>query len=663
MNHCRLLIISAIISTAFSQNATLPGTIVVPYPTILNIGIEWPFQGDANGNGIVTVRFRRNGETQWKNGQPLMRVRADTTAEGFSWPSRHAGSLFDLTPNSAYEIELTLADPDGGSTVRTATASTRPVPKSESINVRNATPATFASIAVSAQPGDILSLADGNYGAFTASHDGNAANPIVFRAQNEGGAIFTKFDLQYRKYLFLEGLTVNGYDPYGSVRMRGTLGCVVRRCRITVPQLPGSAITAYGPSGAKQAYIADNVITRSMTFNDASVGANGDNEGEGIQLTGPGNVVCFNKVKGFRDCISFFEDQDADSQICIDVYNNDIELGADDGIEADFAMGNCRILRNRLTNCFVGVSSQPGLGGPAYFMRNVMYNVIYSPFKLHRGGAGDVALHNTAVKCGDAFAIYPGVVFSRALFYNNIFIGGSGGGTYGGYGNGSGRVLVQQYADADCVFDHDGYGSIGTGTFAGRFRTVVFNSLLEMKNLTTERNAVALDMNVFQSTVPFPVSGPYPEKTIPDLRIRSGSPAVDAGKVIVGINEGYLGNAPDLGAYEADDSLPLYGPRPPGVDEETSIETGTSPTMNDRPYALTLFPQPVRAWAVARFSDFERIVRADVYSISGKPVAALSLKEKGLRAEWRCNSLPAGLYLLKASGASGRKAGRLVIKI
>ena len=44
-------------------------------------------------------------------------------------------------------------------------------------------------------------------------------------------------------------------------------------------------------------------------------------------------------------------------------------------IEADFALHNCRIMRNRLTNCFVGISSQPGLGGPNYFLRNVMFNV------------------------------------------------------------------------------------------------------------------------------------------------------------------------------------------------------------------------------------------------------------------------------------------------
>jgi hypothetical protein len=37
---------------------------------------------------------------------------------------------------------------------------------------------------------------------------------------------------------------------------------------------------------------------------------------------------------------------------------------------------------------------------------------------------------------------------------------------------------------------------------------------------------------------------------------------VDAGEVIPNINDGFRGTAPDLGAYEAGEELPHYGPRP-----------------------------------------------------------------------------------------------------
>lgn len=54
--------------------------------------------------------------------------------------------------------------------------------------------------------------------------------------------------------------------------------------------------------------------------------AGGKNVGEGIQFSGPGNVECYNKVIGFRDCISIMENRYAEKQSCIDIYNNDIYL-------------------------------------------------------------------------------------------------------------------------------------------------------------------------------------------------------------------------------------------------------------------------------------------------------------------------------------------------
>jgi len=67
------------------------------------------------------------------------------------------------------------------------------------------------------------------------------------------------------------------------------------------------------------------------------MGASGKNIGEGIQITGPGNVICYNRVTGFRDCISTMEDQGTVDQICIDIFNNDIYTGADDGLNLTFA--------------------------------------------------------------------------------------------------------------------------------------------------------------------------------------------------------------------------------------------------------------------------------------------------------------------------------------
>ncbi|HEU0116889.1 MAG TPA: hypothetical protein VFQ80_19500, partial [Thermomicrobiales bacterium] len=104
---------------AFAQNATTAGAITTPYPTSQGIAIEWAITGDANLNGVVTVRYRANGATAWKNGMALRRIPAGSNTTGTfgsgggAWGNKHAGSLFDLDPGTLYDIELTLNDPDG----------------------------------------------------------------------------------------------------------------------------------------------------------------------------------------------------------------------------------------------------------------------------------------------------------------------------------------------------------------------------------------------------------------------------------------------------------------------------------------------------------------------------------------------------------------------
>jgi MYXO-CTERM domain-containing protein len=237
-------------------------------------------------------------------------------------------------------------------------------------------------------------------------------------------------------------------------------------------------------------------------------------------------------------------------------------------------MGNVRIFRNRIRNCFDGISAQPNLGGPTYYVRNAMFNVLYTPFKFHNGTVGDIVLHNTVVKCGDAYACYAGATWERAMFRNNMFIGGMGGGTYGGYSNGSGRIFDAVDADSSCSFDYDGVGAIGISGFQGRIGSASFSSLATLKSNTTEAHAVQVDMSVFASPPTFP-SNPYPPKPAADLRLVAGGAAVDKGAVIAGIDDDFTGSAPDLGAYELDAPVPTYGPRVGGVATGAGGSSGT----------------------------------------------------------------------------------------
>jgi hypothetical protein len=79
--------------------------------------------------------------------------------------------------------------------------------------------------------------------------------------------------------------------------------------------------------------------------------------------------------------------------------------------------------------------------------------------------------------------------------------------------------------------------------------------------MTTEAHAVELGLDVFAAAVPYPAA-PFPALGSADLRPLEGGAAIDAGILIPGINADHAGAAPDLGAHELGEALPVYGPRP-----------------------------------------------------------------------------------------------------
>jgi hypothetical protein len=533
------------VSAVFSQNETTPGELTTPYPTVTAIAVDWEIEGDANGNCSVSVRYRKEGGDAWNEAMPLFRVPGDGNL-GFSWSNRMSGSLFDLAPGTTYEIRLLLNDPDGGSAEETITATTRPVPRIEDNAV-------------------VVELEEGSHDVLRPEN-GTANAPRVYYSA-DGDAVYDYIDMRNRSWVYLWGITVNcsGENSSRAIRMDGAENCAVRYCNLN--GLYG--ITAYD-EGVTDCYIADNVITGNSRWNEPSMGANGDNEGEGIQFTGSGNVICHNRVTGFRDCISTMEDDGVSEQQCIDIYNNDVYVGADDAIEADFCFSNCRVMRNRITNSYVGVSSQPGLGGPNYFIRNVMYNVVHGAFKFKRSSRGDVALHNTVVKVGAGLAGNDAMDY--AWFRNNLAIGGPDGDVdWGGYGAGNPYAADIRDPGEHSSFDYDAVG-VYEVRYVAKIGGEPFGDIEPhgIENIQLE--------DLFEDVV-FP-NPPVPERDVPDLRPAAGSPVEDKGVRLPNVNDHFAGDAPDIGAYERESALPVYGPRPDGMDEGSG--SVVAPRITDR---------------------------------------------------------------------------------
>ncbi|MGH9962908.1 MAG: right-handed parallel beta-helix repeat-containing protein, partial [Pyrinomonadaceae bacterium] len=64
-----------------AEDATVPGEVTSPYPTITNLSVEWRIRGDDNLNGRVTVRYRRVDEQSWHEAMPLRHVPAGDSGQ------------------------------------------------------------------------------------------------------------------------------------------------------------------------------------------------------------------------------------------------------------------------------------------------------------------------------------------------------------------------------------------------------------------------------------------------------------------------------------------------------------------------------------------------------------------------------------------------------
>ena len=570
---------------AGNQNASKAGELVLERPTIHCLGVEWRISGDANANATVALEYRKTGMLGWRKALPLLRVTGEAmTRKPAAGTTVFAGSILELEPQTEYEMRVTLSDPDGGGAQKAVKCRTRGEPVAPApLRTLYVAPGTgggegtkqdpfrgLKEADAAARPGDLILVAKGNYPApFTVTASGEPGRPVVWRAAGPGAVITGVAGAAKRpergvsaagvRDVWFEGLGVRDVE-YGVVA-HGSERIVVRRCHIFRVDY-GFACTDKSDIN-RDFFLSDNVVEGPCTWPRTK----GIENPRGFQISGSGHIVCYNRVRGFADGIDTFgthETRETDVCRAIDVYGNEISEMTDDGIETDYSQQNCRFFRNRLTNCFQGISEQPVFGGPVYIFRNAIYNIEVEPFKMHTAGepitSGFLIFHNTSVKQGLPWMVWTSVRVDNAMTRNNLFIG-------------SQRVIEENTKPramdfspkmTDCDFDYDGFGGGPFDTFA-KWNGVVYQTLEEMQaRAPVEGHAIEVDgTRTFDSGIQAPenVKKQYlVEKN--DLRLRAGSKAVDAGVVIPSINDGFRGRAPDLGAYESGDTLPQYGPRP-----------------------------------------------------------------------------------------------------
>ena len=100
-----------------NPDSVSPTEFLIDPPTLINLGFEWFIQGDENRNATVAVSYRKKGDTAWKPALPMLRLKGERVYQGAQVdviaPNMFAGSILDLDPDTAYEAQFVMSDPDG----------------------------------------------------------------------------------------------------------------------------------------------------------------------------------------------------------------------------------------------------------------------------------------------------------------------------------------------------------------------------------------------------------------------------------------------------------------------------------------------------------------------------------------------------------------------
>jgi hypothetical protein len=454
------------------------------------------------------------------------------------------------------------------------------------------------------------------------TQNGTSDKPIAIKAAGDGEVIFdgngnrVLFDVTAADYTYFEGITFRNTDIAivgGRKRIVGSKGLTVKHCRF---ENIGMGVEA-DYSGSTNYYIADNVFIGRNDPNEliswyrrgrvwgSFWKGKPDSEFleksaalslDAVLFYGQGTVIAFNKISGFHDGIDHSVYGSPDNwpntprerlPVAIDIYNNDISNTHDNCIETSGALYNVRVLRNRcVNNADPAFGPFPSLGGPHYFVRNIVYNDPDAPaLAFWASASGALVYQNTFLTGlgseGDSSrqsdnnnGLFPSAMViasaSNVHFRNNL--------------------ILESYPDKS-IFDLNTFDTYSSSDYNGfgigpsskiQFRwikpdngkaTVLLDDQRKQFDYPTlrawqrgtgqDRHSVLVTYHVFKNLSPIDLTTPtrvYDPSTL-DFSLNPHGAAVDAGMILPGITDGYTGKAPDLGALELGKPVPHYGPR------------------------------------------------------------------------------------------------------
>jgi hypothetical protein len=492
---------------------------------------------------MVAVRYRREGESDWKQGYPMRYNPIADTEEDLA---DYRGSIVHLRPGTTYEIELTL-DGTQQHTRLTATTWSEDFPVGETVRVsdgdiplvvdQSGTPEAWrlidgrqATIDVGHQHDSCVTI-DASYvilRGFTLKGAGAADNTrrsAIGAIRIEGGHDIVIEDCDVSDWGRLNPERGFGFNMDSAILSRSdTLErLIIQRCKLHHPTWDGS--TWYEPTypthtrGPQCISLFNTAGNHVIRYNECY---------SDLQHM-------YNDVIGGGSNGSYRGSPGHDS----DIYGNLVSHCWDDGLEVEGGNRNVRVWGNYITQSMMMIGNAATSIGPLYIWRNVCTRSQWQPdasggYFLKMGFAGgehwmtgqQYIFHNT-IFCSDEWLPTGGLGGNRIVKHtvsrNNILHVRSP----------KQRSISEAEQNVDNDFDYDLYnGQVPAGHEAHGIRGVPEYAEGAGLDAATGRGS-------FQLT--------------------PSSPGAGAGQPLPNFSTGHSGPAPDMGAHQRGESPVRYG--------------------------------------------------------------------------------------------------------
>ena len=477
--------------------------------TFESIGLYWKPPADPGPAGCA-VKFRAQGEREWREGLPLWYDARDGECRG---------SLVHLAPGTKYEIEV-----GGAKTVASTWSEKFPVART-----------------VRPVPREIR-------------EGGTPHGYVVY----EGGAIEGgKFNVTISApYVIVRGAALRGAEQDAIRLLDGAHDVVIEDNEITgwgrrnYVNSKGWEIGVDMDSGIRAdcrrfSKPLERVVIQRNRIHDPRYGANSWSWGhpagpQGITLSfcGGNHVIRYNEITsspghyyndgiGGEDNFSATGFPNADS----DIYGNVVTHAWDDAIEAEGGNRNVRIWGNYLDETATGIATTVTHRGPVYIFRNV-----YNRSRMKSERPADADDRGPFAKAGSTEQWGNG---RRYVFHNSVLQPGGSRGTSSGSGAGNG---------------------------------IAGNSKQPVTNTVSRNNLFQVWRSHWPAIHEANGSGNDFDYDLSNGRLSerhglSGGPdkGVDRGVRIPNFNDSFSGRAPDIGAEEQGAAPLVFGIRRPAA--------------------------------------------------------------------------------------------------